>query len=598
MVQRRALGLLSTKDQRKISKIVLIQILLNLLDLIGLALVGLIASLTSAGVKSEQPSNIVSLILDYLNLDSLSFQVQTALLASITVFLFVSRSVLSIFVTRKMFYFLGNYSSKVASDMFQRLLDGPLTLMEGKSRQQLVYSLTTGIEVIFLKIIGPTAIVVADVALLLIVLTGISLVSLPMTFISVMVIGATVFTLHMASTSKAKILGNLYSSFDIVSREIISDSLISLRDIKTKKREKYFVDDFFKNRLNVSNSFAQMNFIPVQSKYIIESSIVLTGFIVSGFQFLITNAQNAITTLSIFLVAGSRLAPAALRIQQGIVGLNNSWGIAESTFTTIHKLETQSHREEKLADFSDTHVGFSPTVLVDSLSFSYPTSHKKTLKNISFAINPGEIVGVIGPSGAGKSTLLDLVLGLRNPDQGQILISGLPPALALQKWPGGVSYIPQEIHLFNKSLLCNVALGFHDNEIDESKVWEALKDAQLVDFVKSLPHGIHTKLGEKGVAISGGQRQRIGIARAFYTKPLLLIMDEATNSLDAETEYNLTEFLNSLKGKVSILMIAHKLTSIKGVDRIILLEKGQITFQGPLTKLNEQGFEFTKYLNF
>jgi ABC-type multidrug transport system fused ATPase/permease subunit len=184
----------------------------------------------------------------------------------------------------------------------------------------------------------------------------------------------------------------------------------------------------------------------------------------------------------------------------------------------------------------------------------------------------------VGSSGAGKSTLVDLILGLRGNDTGQIFIGGLIPGEAIKKWPGAISYVPQNVFVSDSTILTNVAFGYE--EICMDLAWEALEIAQLSEFVKSLPLGVHTPVGEGGNMISGGERQRLGIARALYTKPKLLILDEATSSLDAQTEVAISEAISKLRGDVTIIMIAHRLSSVKNADQVVYLQNGNIVAKG------------------
>jgi ABC-type multidrug transport system fused ATPase/permease subunit len=220
--------------------------------------------------------------------------------------------------------------------------------------------------------------------------------------------------------------------------------------------------------------------------------------------------------------------------------------------------------------------GFEGTVEIVNVSYRYPNTSSYALQNVSVSIQRNEFIGIVGLSGAGKSTLADLILGLATPTAGSVSISKLEPENAIQRWAGAIAYVPQDPLILNASILENVALGYARNAIDPQQVQKVLQLAQLMDFIDELPDGINTVVGERGTRMSGGQKQRLSIARALYTNPKLILFDEATSSLDAQTEANLSEAISNLKSGATIIAIAHRLSTIKKADRIIYLEAGKI----------------------
>ena len=224
-------------------------------------------------------------------------------------------------------------------------------------------------------------------------------------------------------------------------------------------------------------------------------------------------------------------------------------------------------------------------LVLDGIQYFYPESKMPALDQISLRIQEGETVGFIGPSGAGKTTLVDLILGLLKPSKGSLLYNGEELKGSLSRWQSQIAYLPQQVFLIDNTLRNNVALGINDNEIDDQLVHESLYNASLKAFVDTLPQGVETKLGERGVRLSGGQRQRVAIARAFYHGRNVLVMDEATSALDHETESEIVEEIKRLKGKKTIIVIAHRLTTVEHCDRIYCLEKGKIVNSGPPSKI-------------
>jgi len=203
-------------------------------------------------------------------------------------------------------------------------------------------------------------------------------------------------------------------------------------------------------------------------------------------------------------------------------------------------------------------------------------------------------VALVGSTGAGKSTLTDVILGVLEPDEGSVLISGVPPRQAIERWPGAISYVPQQVALVFGSVRDNVALGLPREAVDDELVWEALERARIARFLRDSREGLDTMIGERGVRLSGGQRQRLGIARALYTRPLLLVLDEATSALDAETEQAIVSTLNDLEGEVTTITVAHRLATVRRADQLLYLRKGRIEARGTFEEVRSAVPDFDR----
>jgi ABC-type bacteriocin/lantibiotic exporter with double-glycine peptidase domain len=244
---------------------------------------------------------------------------------------------------------------------------------------------------------------------------------------------------------------------------------------------------------------------------------------------------------------------------------------------------------EKVSNAIQTdHSGFVAEIELKNVTFSYPGKVDPAVSKVNLIIKPGSVVAIVGPSGAGKTTLVDLILGVLSPDSGKILVSGMPPLEAVHKWPGALSYVPQDVVITNSTISGNVTMGYPEEENHRPLIEKALEIAQLRDFTSSLKNGIETKVGDRGTSISGGQRQRLGIARAMFTLPNLLILDEATSALDGETEANISDSIQSLKGRVTVVMIAHRLSTVRYVDTVIYMENGNVSAIGTFEEVRNQ----------
>jgi ABC-type multidrug transport system fused ATPase/permease subunit len=351
-----------------------------------------------------------------------------------------------------------------------------------------------------------------------------------------------------------------------------------------------YASEISQTRYRLADTNAELGFIPYISKYVIEITMVVGGIVFSAIQFLLHDSDKAISTLAIFLASASRIAPAILRLQSGFIAIRSNAGVAKSTLEMIDYFSPITSRPLEVGEFSPEYNDFHPSLSIRNISFTYSGNLSETIKDLSLEVSPGQQIAIVGTSGSGKSTLIDLLLGLRRSDQGEIFIGGKKSTEAIKKWPGAISYVPQQVHISDSTILANVAFGYREPDLELA--WEALEAAQLGDFVRSLSEGINSLVGENGNLLSGGERQRLGIARALYTRPRLLILDEATSSLDAQTEVAISSAIRKLRGKVTVLIVAHRLSSVTDSDKVVYLRGGQVVSEGNFEKVKSDVPDF------
>ena len=591
---RRSIGVLSPADQRKVGAIALLQVFMGALDLIGVVAIGLLGALSVTGLQSGQPGDRVTSALNLLHISDETFQTQALILSAGAVILLVGRTILSIFFTRRILFFLSRRGATISANLVSRLLSQPLLMVQERTTQETLYAVTTGVSLIALQVLATAVVIVSDLSLLVVMMVGLFILD-PITaigtFLVFFIIG---YFLYRFMHVRARALGIKSSKLNIISNEKIVEVFGSYREAVVRNRRDYYAREIGSYRFDLANTSAEMNFLPYVSKYVIETAVIIGALLIGGAQFVLQDATHAVATLAIFLAAGTRLAPAVLRVQQGSISIRNGLGQAAPTLDLIDALG-DAELIENIDDKVDIlHEGFVPEILAENINLTYPGKSVRALSEVSLTIPVGASVALVGSSGAGKTTIVDVLLGILNPDDGSVLISGLPPLLSVAKWPGAVSYVPQDVVIAAGTIRENVALGYPLEEATDELINSALKVAHLDKFVQSLPNGIDTQVGERGAKISGGQRQRLGIARAMFTRPLLLVLDEATSSLDGETEANISEAIFELRGSITVVMIAHRLSTVKNADVVIYLSAGKVIATGTFDQVRAMVPDFDR----
>jgi ABC-type multidrug transport system fused ATPase/permease subunit len=590
----RSVSILSPSDQRKILAVSVLQVCMGALDLLGVLVIGLLGALSVTGVQSSNPDSRLTSVLQFLRISNLTFQTQALVLGVIAVVLLIGRTLLSIFFTRRILFFFSRRGAKISADLISRLLSQSLLIIQAKTTQEILYSVTRGVELITLQVLATSVVLVSDVSLLFIMGVGLFVVD-PTTAIGTSVVFAAIgFILYRLMHVRASALGKRSSQLNVRSNEKIVEVFSSYRESVVRNRRDYYAREIGKLRFNLADTLAEINFMPYISKYVIETSVVLGALLIGSAQFILQDATQAVATLAIFLAAGTRIAPAVLRLQQGSLQIRGCLGMASPTLDLIDALGNSPLVENVKDSVDITHEGFVSGIQIDSASFSYPEKNHPALTEVTLNIPAGSSVAIVGPSGAGKTTLIDILLGVLIPNEGSVLISGLPPQLAVAKWPGAVSYVPQDVLIVAGTIRENVALGYPSELATDELVMSALRVAHLEHFVEELPQGVDTQVGERGAKVSGGQRQRLGIARAMFTRPHLLVLDEATSSLDGETEANISEAIHALRGSTTVVMIAHRLSTVRNADLVVYLSKGKVITKGTFSEVRDAVPDFDR----
>src|SRR5262245_2317916 len=369
----------------------------------------------------------------------------------------------------------------------------------------------------------------------------------------------------------------------------INQGIGGFRDARILGREEYFV-----NALNVSaTTFARAGRFQRTAgdlpRRFMEIVAVL-GMLVIALVLLERSAdiQSVVPRLALFAVAAVRLMPSVNRVSEAVSSIRFARHSVDIVYADLSNLEKQA--------IPSTNAGVTlplhRSIEIKGVDYRYPGSDKDALKDVSLTIHRGSVVGLVGPSGAGKTTLANLILGLLEPTTGLIAVDGIDTRTNMRSWQRNIAYVPQTIYLADDTVRRNIAFGLRDSEIDSKKLESAIRAAQLESVIESLPKGLETIVGERGVRLSGGQRQRIGIARAIFHDPELLVMDEATSSLDNETEEYVIEAIDFMKRTRTIIMIAHRLSTVRQCDELVFIKNGSVQARGTYQTLAAENIDF------
>ncbi|CAM8620248.1 ABC transporter ATP-binding protein [Candidatus Planktophila dulcis] len=594
-VLRRSIRILSRSDRRKILIVIGVQIFLGILDLLAVMFVGILGALAVNGIQSRSPGDRVSSVLKYLNLDLLQFQLQVGVLGITAAFLMILRTLLSVYFSRKVLFFLSRRGAQLSAKLVSRLLSQSLLVIQERTTQQMLYGLTNGVATITLGVLGTAVNLIADVSLLIIMSAGLFIVDFTVAMSTFLMFASIGLALYYLMHKRAQALGVADAKLSIASNEKIVEVLESYRESVVRNRRGYYSGEIGQLRFSLADTLARISFLPNISKYVIETSVILGTLVICAIQFIITDAAHAIAVLAVFLTAGTRIAPAVMRVQQGAIQIRGSLGSASPTLDLIENLNASSETFDNGSEnFSFDYGTFEPSISIKDVSFKYSSNSQFALQGISLEIKPGQQVAIVGSSGAGKTTLVDLLLGVITPDVGEVKISGVPVLEAISNWSGAISYVPQDIRIANGSIRENVGLGYPREVATDERVIKSLEVAHLMEVVGELENGLDSSTGEKGSKLSGGQRQRLGIARALFTSPKLIVFDEATSALDGETEALIADSIHSLKGSVTVVMIAHRLSTVRESDLVVYMDSGSIQAVGDFETVRKAVPNFDK----
>jgi ABC-type multidrug transport system fused ATPase/permease subunit len=550
--------------------------LVALLDLVGILAIGFLATsmalIITSGVQDKRSIQLGSFNIPAVGFDALP------LIAGIVLILFVSKAVLSILLTRQLAYFLARIEARSATEIAKNAFGKGLEGARLNSREEILFAVQNGSPSAFNNILNSVGTLAAEGFLFALVLVTFTLVNPAVALGAILYFGLIGVLIQFFIGRLMERTGVRLADSTVEANAGLSDLGEVLREAAILGRQNYFYNQVFLSRLKSSGSSATQFVLTGMPRYIVETALIIAIAVFVLVQAFSGDIASSAATIGIFLSGGLRLTSSLLPLQSALLIIKQAIPSATRALDLLEPHKGDLVHTERI---STANLSGSPlSVSIKDLDFTYQGSQSKTLRRISLEIEAGSQAAFIGVSGAGKSTLADLILGLLRPSSGEILVDGFDPFQLIESQPGLLGYVPQKPGLVSGTIAQNIALGLEKSEIDMNLLFRAVSDSHLSELVSALPDGLETNIGKRKDELSGGQIQRIGLARALYSQPKLIVMDEATSALDAESESQINKALDEMRGKVTVILIAHRLNTVQRSDRVFLVENGSISDSG------------------
>ena len=564
---------------------------LSILDLVGILAIGFVVTSTAIFLTSGSDPNRV---VEFAGLQIPAVNAQTLpWVSAVVLVLFLAKALFSVILTKRAAFFVATVEARSAKTIAEIAFGGDLSDARKWSREDMMYAIQGGSPAAFNALLNAVNSFVTEAMLFVLICIAFLFVDPWATLAAVIYFGLIAFVMQYFVGSLMTKAGQIAAEGAVAANTAISDLLSVFRELLVLgKRDKY-IKRIYEARVAATDSAASLYFLSGMPRYIIEAALLVgVGLFVLA-QALTGDIVKSAATIGVFLSGGFRLTAALLPLQNSLLTINS---VIPSARTAHEILELpKSHEvgngQRKIQSGETTGSPKRPSsnapigVEFRHVSFSYPDGDQPALRNASFEVQPGTQIALMGPSGAGKSTIADLLCAVLTPTSGTIVRTDSTQAPDGSPGLGRVSYVPQRPGLVSGTILDNVALAVNEEEVSREQALEALQLANLTELIQELPQGLDSPLGKLQDGLSGGQMQRLGLARALYTKPGLLVMDEATSALDADSEAEIKKALESMRGKVTVVLIAHRLNTIQHADKVILVEAGVVKDSGTFKEL-------------
>ncbi|MBO6241612.1 MAG: ABC transporter ATP-binding protein [Butyrivibrio sp.] len=575
-IYKKVMKLLDAKQKRQMVGIVIMMLIGGVLESMGIAL---IAPVMQVVVDPEQiqKSTILSFIYNVFNFSS-----PTQLAAFIMVMLIL------VFVIKNIFLFFMNvvqlrfvYTNQFATSrrMMINFMQRPYEYYLNADTSVIQRNITSDVNNMYGLILSSLQLIseiIVFICLVAILISQDAEMTITIAALLVFVLLVIKYFIKPVMTKAGQDNQDYYSGL----YKWIDESVTGIKEIKIANKENYFINGYADCGAGYVNAVQKYNLYNSTPRLLIET-IAIAGMV--GYMLVVmargTSLTQLLPQLTVLAAAAARLLPSANRINNYLTSIAYFepflMNVSDNLQMEIHDGSISYNSEDYRKKKEVEKLPVLKSITLDNISYKYPGTDKFVLDNADMEIPVGKSVGIVGTSGAGKTTIVDVMLGLLKPVSGHIYADGVDVMEHYPQWLKNIGYIPQTIFMIDSTIRKNVAFGYADDEIDDNKVWQALKEAALDEFVRSLPEGLDTRIGERGIRLSGGQRQRIGIARALFEDPEVLVLDEATSALDNETEAAIMDSINRLHGRKTLVIIAHRLQTIEKCDMVYSITDGK-----------------------
>lgn len=577
---------MTPRERAKWQLLTWLRALLSILDVLGILAIGFVASSTAIFLTQGSSPNRV---LKFAGFEIPAVTAQTLpIVAAAILATFLLKALLSIRVTKVAAFFVATVEARAAMVIANKVFGGDLTQARLRSRDEMSFAIQSGSPAAFNVLLNAASTVIAEASLFLVICLGFLLVDPFATIVAIAYFACIAILIqYFVGTLMAR-AGALSAEATIEANGAVGDLIAVFRELSVLGLKHKFINRIYQSRVAAADSAATQTFLNGMPRYIIEAGLLVGVALFILAQALTGDVVESAATIGVFLAGGFRLTAAMLPLQATLLVIKGAIPTAYKAHEILELQNAHLLEETEVSDSKDevNNSGKPSGVKVElrEVNFTYAGSESPALVNLTLEIQPGEQVALIGASGSGKSTIADLICGVLTQSTGEVVLSQASPQSLSGQRPS-ISYLPQSPGLVAGTLAQNIALGIEPERVDEELLQQVVDHAHLGLVVNSLPDGIHTHMGKYQDGLSGGQIQRLGLARALYSKPGLLIMDEATSALDAESEAEIAKALDQMRGKVTVVLIAHRLNTVQHADRVFLIDSGRLIDQGTFKEL-------------
>lgn len=581
---RTILQMSGSDPKRWITGTVAVSILLAVLDTLGVAAM---VPLTQLATGVAPDSGVLGMISDWLGTTDVA--ILLPLVAGFVAVVFIGKSIGSIAFR---WWLLGRTTRITAlssAELARRYALAPYADHRSRRMSEVYRNINDATNQSASVLLGVVS-MATDALVLFAIVVVLALVSPAVTIFTAVLFGALVFGVQLLLRRRQYRVGEEIADAGLQAWQFLLPGLDGFREARLTSSGGVFVDGYRRAQMRRAKASQEMGIIADTPRYLLEIGFVLAVMAISAYLFATTTPAAALTVLGVFAAASLRALPILTRISANLAIVRTGQAGLEIVTGVVEELEAGGVHEER----PRSDARFSGDIVLRDVSFRYPDAEQFVLNGLSLRIARNRTTAFVGSSGTGKSTLLDLILGLLEPTSGTIECGDRSIDDDRAAWYSELGVVPQDVFLLNDTLTANIAFGLAPERVDRARVDEVVTMSQLDDLVAGLPDGLQTVVGERGVRLSGGQRQRIGMARALYRRPSVLVLDEATSSLDNVTEHEIAATLAQLQGSVTILIVAHRLSTVRHADTLVFLKDGRIEAEGTFDEVRAASAEFAR----